>query len=175
LNITPFLVFSIFIPISHRLDKKKKTSKQKKQLQKKKNNFQITLLNDLFFSIFILIMGQTETNKQKKSNFQRKNAKRLCKRPFFFFFVFFRPKLFGERCCCCSSLRHFIATKFLFFCASARIVMAPNVYAKGEKKKHQRFVFFRVSSQSRLVIVDVRFDILLQPTFVFAQRLFCCY
>jgi len=45
------------------------------------------------------------------------------------------------------------------------------------KKKASTIFFFRFSSKSRLVnvVVDVRFGILLQPTFVFAQRLFCCY
>ena len=126
----PFLFFSGFIPISHRFDKKKKTNKQKKQLpnitverfvffefhsnyssdgnkQTKKSNFQISLLNDLFFSSFIPIIHRMETNKQKKAtskyhcwtiffsssipishrmetnkqkkNFKRKSAKRLCK------------------------------------------------------------------------------------------------
>ena len=46
-----------------------------------------------------------------------------------------------------------------------------------KKKASTVCFFFRFSSKSRLVnvVVDVRFAILLQPTFVFAQRLFFCY
>ena len=80
----------------------KQTNKQKK------GNFQITLLNDLFFSIFIPILASQKRHQR------------------FVFFLIFVPNPFGERCCCCS-LRHFIATNVfalnVCFCSKAFLLL----------------------------------------------------
>ena len=99
--------------------------KEKKQTNKK-SNFQITLLNDLFFSISSqLFMGWKQTNKKKLPkkkvpNVYAKGEKK--KHQQFVFFSIFVQKPFGERGCWCS-LRHFIATN-VCFCSKAFLLLS---------------------------------------------------
>ena len=84
-----------------------------------------------------------ETNKQTKKATSKEKVPNVYAKGLSFFFSFF----FAQSCLVnvvvvVLRFATLLQPKFLFFCASARIVMAPNVYAKGEKKSINVLFFF---------------------------------